>query len=96
VAQRPFLLWSKGKDAYFDLAYCEAAGTVLQRAVVVRGAAFTDYDRDANLKLLIMTKYGSCAILRYYPTPRKVAPRIIRRRDFGHRQPRSSQRLMDQ
>ncbi len=64
VAQRPFLLWSKGKDGYFDLARCGAAGRALERAVVGRGAAFADYDRDGDLDVLITTNHGRPMLLR--------------------------------
>jgi hypothetical protein len=64
VPQRPFLFWSKGPDGFYDVARSGAAGSALARAIVGRGAACADFDRDGDLDLIIMTNYGRPMLLR--------------------------------
>jgi enediyne biosynthesis protein E4 len=64
VPQRPLLLWSKGRKGYFDLAGPGTAGNALRRAIVGRGAAFADYDRDGDLDVIITTNHGRPMLLR--------------------------------
>lgn len=64
VAQQPFLFWSKSPDGYFDLARCGAVGSAFERAIVGRGAAFADYDRDGDLDVIITANHGRPMLLR--------------------------------
>jgi enediyne biosynthesis protein E4 len=64
IPQRPFLFWSKGPDGFYDLAESGAAGSALQRAIVGRGAACADFDRDGDLDAIIMTNHGRPLLLR--------------------------------
>jgi len=64
VPERPFLLWSKGEDGFFDLAASGVAGSALQIARNARGAAYADYDRDGDLDMIVTTNHGRAVLLR--------------------------------
>ncbi|HEV2426479.1 MAG TPA: CRTAC1 family protein [Terriglobia bacterium] len=64
VPQRPFLFWSKGPDGFYDVARSGAVGSALKQAIVGRGAACADFDRDGDLDLIIMTNHGRPMLLR--------------------------------
>ncbi len=64
VPEKPFLLWSKGEDGFFDLAASGVAGSALQIARNARGAAYADYDRDGDLDMIVTTNHGRAVLLR--------------------------------
>jgi hypothetical protein len=64
VPERPFLLWSKGEDGFFDLAASGVAGSALQIPRNARGAAYADYDRDGDLDMIVTTNHGRAVLLR--------------------------------
>lgn len=64
IPSPPFLFWSKGRNGFYDLARSGAAGEALARAIVGRGAACADFDRDGDLDLILMTNHGRPLLLR--------------------------------
>ncbi len=64
IPERPFLFWSKGQDGFYDVARSGAAGSALRQAIVGRGAACADFDRDGDLDMIIMTNRGRPLLLR--------------------------------
>ena len=64
VPEKPFLLWSKGEDGFFDLAASGVVGSALQIARNARGAAYADYDRDGDLDMIVTTNHGRAVLLR--------------------------------
>ena len=63
VPMQDQLLWNKGpKDGFFDVS--AISGPYFQEAYVGRGAAFSDYDHDGDLDILIINNIGPAKLLR--------------------------------
>ncbi len=61
-AQRPHLFHNVGRKQFEDVSM--QAGPALQRAIVARGAAYADYDRDGDLDIVVTTNNGPARLLR--------------------------------
>ena len=61
-AQRPHLFRNTGTRRFEDVG--RQAGPGLQRAMVARGAAYSDYDHDGDLDLVVTTNHGPARLLR--------------------------------
>ena len=60
--QPPLLFRNAGKGRFEDVS--RAMGAEFQRAVVARGAAYADFDRDGDLDILITTNHGPAYLFR--------------------------------
>ncbi len=61
-AQPPDLYWNAGMGRFEDAA--RAAGADFLRPMVARGAAYSDYDGDGDLDILVTTNNGPAHLLR--------------------------------
>ncbi|MCC6291417.1 MAG: CRTAC1 family protein [Bryobacterales bacterium] len=66
-AQPPHLFRNTGKGRFEEVT--RSAGPGLQRAVVARGAAYGDFDRDGDLDLLVSTNNGPGYLFRNDSAP---------------------------
>jgi hypothetical protein len=62
VPQRMQLFWRRGEEGFFDAT--AAAGPALEQAIVGRGAAAADYDRDGNIDVAVVANGGGVTLLR--------------------------------
>jgi hypothetical protein len=60
--QPPLLFRNAGKGRFEDVS--RAMGSEFQRAVVGRGAAYADFDRDGDLDILVTTNHGPAYLFR--------------------------------
>ena len=61
-AQRPHLFHNAGRKQFEDVG--AQAGPALQRAIVARGAAYSDYDLDGDLDIIVTTNNGPARLFR--------------------------------
>ena len=61
-AQRPHLFRNVGRKQFEDMSL--QAGPALQRAIVARGAAYSDYDHDGDLDIVVTTNNGPARLFR--------------------------------
>jgi hypothetical protein len=61
-AQRPHLFRNVGRKQFEDVSL--QAGPALQRAIVARGAAYSDYDHDGDLDIVVTTNNGPARLFR--------------------------------
>jgi hypothetical protein len=61
-AQRPHLFRNVGRKQFEDVG--AQAGAALQRAIVARGAAYSDYDLDGDLDIIVTTNNGPARLFR--------------------------------
>jgi hypothetical protein len=61
-AQRPHLFHNAGRKQFEDVSL--QGGAALQRAIVARGAAYSDYDRDGDLDIVVTTNNGAAHLFR--------------------------------
>jgi hypothetical protein len=61
-AQRPHLFRNAGQKQFEDVS--TQAGAALQRPIVARGAAYSDYDLDGDLDIVVTTNNGSARLFR--------------------------------
>jgi hypothetical protein len=61
-AQRPHLFRNVGRKQFEDVSL--QAGPALQRAMVARGAAYSDYDHDGDLDIIVTTNNGPARLFR--------------------------------
>jgi hypothetical protein len=60
--QPPLLLRNQGKGRFEDISKRQTAA--FQRAIVARGAAYADFDRDGDLDIAISTNHGPAYLFR--------------------------------
>jgi hypothetical protein len=61
-AQRPHLFRNAGRKQFDDMS--ARAGAALQQAIVARGAAYSDYDLDGDLDIIVTTNNGPARLFR--------------------------------
>jgi hypothetical protein len=61
-AQRPHLFRNVGRKQFEDVSV--QSGPALQRAIVARGAAYSDYDHDGDLDIVVTTNNGPARLFR--------------------------------
>jgi len=61
-AQRPHLFRNVGRKQFEDVSM--QAGAALQRAIVARGAAYSDYDLDGDPDIIVTTNNGPARLFR--------------------------------
>ena len=61
-AQRPHLFRNTGRKQFEDVSV--QAGPALQRAIVARGAAYSDYDHDGDLDIIVTSNNGPARLFR--------------------------------
>ena len=61
-AQRPHLFRNAGRKQFEDVGM--QAGPALQHAIVARGAAYSDYDHDGDLDIVVTTNNGAARLFR--------------------------------
>jgi hypothetical protein len=61
-SQRPHLFLNQGDGTYVDVA--PLLGGALQQPVVARGAAYSDFDRDGDVDVLVTENDGAAHLLR--------------------------------
>jgi hypothetical protein len=61
-AQRPHLFRNVGRKQFEDVG--TQAGPALQRAIVARGAAYSDYDHDGDLDIVVTSNNGPARLFR--------------------------------
>jgi enediyne biosynthesis protein E4 len=61
-AQRPHLFHNAGRKQFEDVG--AQAGGAFQRAIVARGAAYSDYDLDGDLDIIVTTNNGPARLFR--------------------------------
>lgn len=61
-AQRPHLFRNVGRKQFENVGM--QAGPALQRAIVARGAAYSDYDHDGDLDIVVTTNNGPARLFR--------------------------------
>jgi hypothetical protein len=61
-AQRPHLYRNVGRKQFEDVGL--QSGPALQRALVARGAAYSDYDHDGDLDIVVTTNNGPARLFR--------------------------------
>jgi enediyne biosynthesis protein E4 len=61
-AQRPHLFRNAGRKQFDDMS--ARAGAPLQQAIVARGAAYSDYDLDGDLDIIVTTNNGPARLFR--------------------------------
>ena len=61
-AQRPHLFHNVGRKQFDDMS--AQAGAALQKPIVARGAAYSDYDLDGDLDVVVTTNNGPARLFR--------------------------------
>ena len=61
-AQRPHLFRNVGRKQFEDVSM--QGGAALQRAIVARGTAYSDYDHDGDLDIVVTTNNGPARLFR--------------------------------
>jgi len=61
-AQRPHLFRNAGRKQFEDMS--ARAGAAFQRAMVARGAAYSDFDLDGDLDIVVTTNNGPARLFR--------------------------------